>query len=325
MNLQQTTGIDHSAPSAKEHAGAPAVDRCLSLTVEGAALNMPEIDADAYKAFRANVKEKAMQMPDRLPAADKLAQIQKIVHEFENYKKGVESALKDRQNGWRALTSTVVQELLSRVGVDAGSSDAAPLVSKIAGLATGEEIQAYRDQLREFLHPSDGGGSADEGASPLKVADRSTANHNAAGLRGGGAAVEHLKSILGRRGRGFVVIFTLSCLDVISERFGMEAVEDCLMAVSAFLIASLRRDDVIYHWSDSSLLAIMEGRANEQILTAELQRISNRNREITIQMGGRMVMLRVPLDFEITPTGRFRTAEDLYKLSMEPATQWRNR
>ena len=69
MNLRQTTGTGHSAPSAKEHAGAPAVDRCLSLTVEGAALNMPEIDADAYRAFRANVKEKAMQMPDRLPAA----------------------------------------------------------------------------------------------------------------------------------------------------------------------------------------------------------------------------------------------------------------
>jgi hypothetical protein len=94
------------------------------------------------------------------------------------------------------------------------------------------------------------------------------------------------------------------------------------MSVSAFLTNNLRSDDVIYHWSDSSLLAIVEGRASEQILAAELDRIAARNREITIQIGGRKVMLRVPLDYHITPVSSLSTAEDLYKLSMEHAAQW---
>jgi hypothetical protein len=72
------------------------------------------------------------------------------VREFESYRKNAEGDLKDRQK-WvaGADVSMQLQELLARVGVDAGSRDAAPLVSKIAGLETGEELQAYRERLRE--------------------------------------------------------------------------------------------------------------------------------------------------------------------------------
>jgi GGDEF domain-containing protein len=94
------------------------------------------------------------------------------------------------------------------------------------------------------------------------------------------------------------------------------------MAVSAFLTHNLRSGDAIFHWSDSSLLVILEGRPNEQILTAELQRIIAQNREITVTIEGRNVMLRIPLDFVLTPIGFLRNAEDLYKLTPKPATQW---
>jgi GGDEF domain-containing protein len=94
----------------------------------------------------------------------------------------------------------------------------------------------------------------------------------------------------------------------------MEAVQDSLMAVSAFLTSSLRNDDAIYHWSDSSLLAVLQSPTTEQILTAAMRRIVDNNRDITIQIGGRSVMLRIPLEFEITPIDSLRTADDLRKL-----------
>jgi GGDEF domain-containing protein len=290
--------------------------------VEGAAQNMPEIDEATYKAFRKKVNEEAMQVPDRLPIDDKLAQIQSIVREFESYRKGAEGELKARQSGWRALVSMQLQELLERVGVDPGSSDAAPLVLKIAGLETGEQIQAYGERLKEFLHPAGGERGIPAGASKLKVADRTTENDNAAGLRGGGAAVEHVKRIMENGGNGYIALFRLGCLEIISQRFGMEAVQDCVMAVSAFLTHNLHSGDAIFHWSDSSLLVILEGRPNEQILTAELQRIIVQNREITVTIEGRNVMVRIPLDFVLTPIEFLRSAEDLYKLSPKPATQW---
>lgn len=322
MGLRQMAGLG-SSPSEAMGESAPQVsDRCLTLLVQGAAQNMPEIDEETYNAFRKKISEEAMQVPDRLPVEDKLALIQSIVREFESYRTGAEGALKDRQSGWRALVSMQLKELLERVGVDAGSSEAAPLVAKVAGLETGEQIQAYRERLLNFLHPSGAEQGIPVGASKLKTADRTTENDNAAGLRGGGAAVEHVKRIMERGGNGFIALFRLGCLEIIIQRFGVEAVQDCLMAVSAFLTHNLRSGDAIFHWSDSSLLVILEGRPNEQILTAELQRIIAQNREITVTIEGRNVMLRIPLDFVLTPIGFLRNAEDLYKLTPKPATQW---
>jgi hypothetical protein len=323
MGLRQLTGLGRSAPQPNEKTeeSAPTSDRCLTLMVEGAALNMPEIDPETYKAFRASASGMAIQVPDRLPSADKLAQIQKILREFETYRNGAEAALKERQNGWRALTATLLRELFGSLGIDAGTGEAASLTQKIAGLVTAAEIQAYRVQLSDFLHPHGDDGSAVE-VSPLQVADHSMENDNAAGLRGGGSAVEHVKRILENGRRGFVVLFRLGCLEMISQRFGPEAVEDCLMAVAAFLTASLHRDDAIYHWSDCLLLAVIEGRSSEQILTAELGRIALQNREVTISIGGRNIMLRVPLDFEINSIRSLNAAEDLYKLSMQHEAMW---
>jgi GGDEF domain-containing protein len=125
-----------------------------------------------------------------------------------------------------------------------------------------------------------------------------------------------------RGGNGFIALFRLGCLEIISQRFGMEAVQDCVMAVSAFLTHNLHSGDAIFHWSDSSLLVVLEGRPNDKILTAELQRIVVQNREITVIIEGRNVMLRIPLDFDLTPIEVLHSAEDLYKLSPKPPTQW---
>jgi GGDEF domain-containing protein len=144
-------------------------------------------------------------------------------------------------------------------------------------------------------------------------------NDNAAGLRGGGAAVEYLRKVMDRAGDGFVVVFRLSCLDVISTRFGLDAVHDCLMSISAFLTSSLQSDDAIFHWSDSALMAILQGRVNEQILTAELQRIISRHRESTVTIGGRSIMLRIPIAYELTPISVLQSPEDLYRLPARKA------
>lgn len=275
----------------------------------------------AIKVFRANVTRTALASPDRLPNADKMAAIKTVLQEFERYRNGSETELKNRQSSWRAVVSMLFRELVTSLGIDPASEGARSLAQIVGSLKTSQEIQDFRSQLEDFLHPN-GAGTAMDRASSLKVADRSTANDNAAGLRGGGVAVEQVKMLMERGGAGYVALFRLSCLEIISERFGLDAVQDCIMAVSAYLTASLHADDLIYHWSDSSLLAILKGRSNEQILTAELQRISAHNSEINIRIGERMVMLRIPLSFDITPIAKLRAAEDLYKLSNARKDRW---
>ena len=304
--------------------GAPAVEnaeRCLTLLVEGAALNVLDVDAGSYKEFRSNVSKLAQQLPDRLPDEEKLALIRTILHEFENYRDTGEKVIRERAAGWRGLVAMLFRELLASLGIGSSSPEAARLRQEIARLGSVEELQNWRSLVEQFLSPHDNE-ARPPGITSLKSADRSTANDNASGLRGGGSAVEHVKVILERGGAGFIALFRLSCLDVISQRFGAEAVQDCIMAVSAFLTVSLHSEDAIYHWSDSSLLAILLGRPSEPILAAELQRIASQHRESTIQVAGRTIMLRIPLAFDLTRIESLRDADDLYRLSTQRKTKW---
>jgi GGDEF domain-containing protein len=300
---------------------APDADNtvhCMTSLVEGVAEAMPRIDAATYSSFHGTAARMALQIPDSMDNAERLKVVNAILHEFENYRHGVEEALRERQKNWRSLTAKLARELLAAMSIKADAASAQPLIEGIDQLTTAEQIREYRELLDGFLALR---GADEEAAriSPLKVADTSVSNENAAGLMGGGAAVEQLKRVMERGLTGFVAIFQLSCLEMVSRRFGPEAVEDCLMAVSAFLTASLHSDDAIFHWSDSSLVAILLGRPNEHLLNAELRRIAANNSDINVNIGGRLIMLRIPLTFELTPIDSFKTADDLYKLSLQGA------
>jgi GGDEF domain-containing protein len=283
--------------------------------VDGAARGALEIDAASYRRFRVNLDELARKIPDRLPDEEKIALIRCINQEFVSFRNGSETALRERMSAWRSALTLLVDELLHDLGIDTQSPKAAPLVQQLKRISTTEEIVTWRESINAFLHPMNAISPAEELAARLRTADCSTANDNAAGLRGGGAAVEHVRRIMDHNADGFIVVFNLSCLEIISQRFGPDAVEDALMAVSAYLTAGLQSDDSIYHWSDSALLAILQGRPSEMILTAELERIISQNRESTINMAGRAIMLRIPLSFQITAINRLRTPEDLLRIS----------
>ena len=315
MNLRQMTGLGGSNSTEKKAVELPNPERVLTLVVEGTALGVPEVDVETYKEFRANVAKLALQLPDRLPEDEKLAQVRLVLREFENYRSRSEAELRSRTTEGRAVVSFLFRELLGSLGIDASAPNPSGLIHKLAGVTTAQNAQEFYDRLEAFLHPA-GAESAPAEASQFRTADHSTENLNASGLRGGGSAIKHVKRLLESGDKAFIVLFRLSCLNMINQRFGPEAVEDCLMAVSAFLTQSLYSDDAIYHWSDSSLLAILLGRANDQILTAELERIAMQNRETTVSIGGRATVLRIPITFDLTPIERLKSADDLYKITL---------
>jgi GGDEF domain-containing protein len=310
-----------SQSEAGEEATPDNTAQCMTALVEGVAESMPRIDPATYSSFRGTATRMGLQIPDTMDNAERMKVVHAILHEFENYRIGVENALRERQRHWRLLTGKLVKELLTAMNVKPDVAAALPLSEDIEKLTTGEELKLYRDLLDGFLAMRSSG-EAEAKISPLKEADTSTANDNAAGLMGGGAAVEHLRKVMERGLTGFVAIFRLSCMEMVSQRFGPEAVQDCLMAVSACLTAGLHSEDAIFHWSDSSLLAILLGRPNEHLLDAELRRIAAKNSDINVNIGGRSIMLRIPLTFELTPIDRFKSANDLYKLSLQGVKKW---
>ena len=132
-------------------AGASAsADRCLTLLIDGAALNMPEIHTESYNEFRANVGKLSLQIPDRLPDQEKMALIRDVLREFEKYRGGSESELRERAAGWRTLVASMFRELLGNLAIDPLSPVVLPLNQRIARMVTAEEIEGARSALEEF-------------------------------------------------------------------------------------------------------------------------------------------------------------------------------
>jgi len=290
---------------------------CLTLLVEGTSLGVPEVDSQSYRRFRGNVEHLVKQLASQLPAEDKIALIHSIIHEFETYRSDSESAMRATLVAWRNLVAKLFEKLLISLGIELQAPDAFSLNQRIRHISTAAEVLDWDERLDRYLQPANAPALAENTAARLRAADNSTANDNAAGLPGGGKALEKVDELIANGGKGFVALFRLGCLELISERFGDEAVEDCLMAISSYLIRSLRREDIVYHWSDSTLLTLIQGRTNEHILNAELKRITTQNRDISINIGDRVVMLRIPIEFDVMPISRMKTADDLRKFSLE--------
>ena len=286
----------------------------LTLLLDALAKNTPAIDARAQEQLSAAIAGVIKKSPDRQHEAEKLKLVQTVVHELEHYHSATEDALREQLNGWRGLVKKLVHELGVNGGADADESGFHRLMADIATVSSSQDLQTYSELLQTVLHAPGPRNRVADKRPPLENSACAT-NDNAAGLRGGGAAVAHLQSVLDRCQVGFVAVIQLSCMNVIEERFGITAVEDCVMAVSAFLTERLESDDAIYHWNDTTLLAIFEGRNNKGILSKELERIASQNRDITININDRTVLIRVPLAFELSPVSGFRSGDDLYKFS----------
>lgn len=307
---------DDAAPAPEQMA-----ERFLMMLAEGAAQNMPAYDSALQEKLIATIHAMAMQMPDRLSAQEKEAKIQEILHEFGVYRYDMEETLHERQREWQSLSGILLRSLLTSLGFPNTDPDVAKLLKRIGKLSTAEELQSFQSDLTTFLLPN-GGLNRSDPRIDRNLTDNSQQNLNATGLYGGGSAVEYVRQIMSQGANGFIVLVRLSALEIIEQRFGMETVEDALMAVSNYLTSSLHREDRTYHWSDSMLLIVIQGRTNEKILTAELQRIAMNNREISLTINGHTIMVRVPLDFEITPIRALQAAEDIYKLTINKKEAW---
>jgi GGDEF domain-containing protein len=306
---------NQSSSSASEEEALTPERRALGLLLEGAAVHQVQVDPALHRHFRSAILRDSIRLSEPQSEADLLILVGALLCEFESYRSESEKAIGARQSQWRQLASMLLHFLAPLCELDPESVVWKSIASELAAAETQEQIETLRTSLQKYLTVSQK--ECDErSAEGEEEQDRSVANDNAAGLRGGGAAIEHLRAMIANSRPGYVGLFRLNCLDVVGERFGDEGIQDCLMAVSAFLIEHLRIEDSVYHWSESSLVAICDRKVREEILSAELNRILSRNRDFTIQIGDRTIMLRIPIVLELYPVSDFQTAEDLQSLSI---------
>jgi hypothetical protein len=311
MNLKR-----QSASPANTDTTAKAERKAATMLLEGIAASHVVIDLPAFRSFRSAILRSPLNLPELLTEQELTTEVKSVVRDFERYRAAIETILKERHNEWRQTVSQLAHLLAGYNRIEQSSDLWTGICVQLTSATTAEEIEALRSKLMQLFQTMDMQTTARR-AIEVGKQDLSTANHNAAGLRGGGAAIEHVRKLMDGEKPFCIGIFRLNCLDVVGERFGQEGIQDCLMAVAAFLTQNLSSDDNIYHWSESSLVAICERRIREDILNAEWNRVLARNRDFTIRIGGRNIMLRIPIALELIPVSQINSADDLQMLLAE--------
>ncbi len=122
------------------------------------------------------------------------------------------------------------------------------------------------------------------------------------------AATCHMQRVLAAQETAFFVLFHLSSMEVVRERFGAQGADDLRKSVYSCLAAKLQKEDRLYHWAESAFLAICQRPVREDQLRAELQRMLARNRDFPIQIGERRIMLRIPIQLIVHTAAGFADA-----------------
>jgi GGDEF domain-containing protein len=295
----------------------PAPDHGLRMLPKAINPGTPETSQELNRIFHAGIDSLARQFPVGISDAEKMSMVRSILLEFDAYRTNSETAFHEQLTCWRNVVTMLFNELLHWHGISPESPPAAEILDTAKSLTSAKEIQDWGRHLYEFLHPIDRNSPVDTSTAQLRATDPSSTNDNPVGLNGGGVALEQLRKIKQANRHAYVVFFHLNCLDVISKRFGQEVIEDCLMAIAANLTAHLPSTDLVYHWSDATLLAIVPRRVSEIMLSAELERIVAQSCENAIQIDNRSIMIRVPINFDIISTHRVHKPEDLLRLSVQ--------
>jgi len=311
MNLKR-----QSAASSSDEATARAERKAAAMLLEGIASSVVVIDLPAYRSFRSAILRSPLNLPELVAEQEMTVEVKAVVREFERYRTANETTLKERHNEWRQTVSQLAHLLAGYNRIDQSSDLWTGICVQLRSATSGEEIAALREKLVQLFQSLEVQ-TASRRAAEVGRQDMSTANHNAAGLRGGGSALEQVRGLMSEGKPVCVGIFRLKCLDVVGERFGQEGIQDCLMAVAAFLTQNLSSHDSIYHWSESSLVVVCERRIREDVLSAEWNRVLARNRDFTISIGGRNIMLRIPIYLELISASQIDAADDLQELLAE--------
>lgn len=131
------------------------------------------------------------------------------------------------------------------------------------------------------------------------------------GLPGPTQAREYLRPLLGSDQETYVVMFRLTALPTIENRYGEDAASGCINAASQFLMQSLERTDRLFHWDRDVLMGVIRRTMSLASLRQEFMRITSANKEQIIRLQGRSLMISSPISFEIQSAIKYSSLDIL--------------
>jgi FixJ family two-component response regulator/GGDEF domain-containing protein len=125
------------------------------------------------------------------------------------------------------------------------------------------------------------------------------------GLPGPSQARELLTALFGADHQTYVILFRLTVLATIEERYGEEAGADYLINAAHFLTQSLRSDDRLFHWGRYVLMAVIRRAVSPAAVRMEMARLTLTPGDQVLDVHGRSIMVATSIDFDFKPVSQF--------------------
>jgi FixJ family two-component response regulator len=137
-------------------------------------------------------------------------------------------------------------------------------------------------------------------------------NHESpTGLPGPTQARSLLVPLFGVDTLSYVVLFKLSMLHTVEQRYGEEAAGDYLNSAAQFLIEALRSDDKLFHWERDVLMAVVKRNISPGALRIEVDRLTLTSGGKVMNVNGKSVMIACPIAFDLLPVSQFSSLDDM--------------
>lgn len=259
----------------------------------------------SYSEFHEKMSQMARKLTECSTVDDKFLALQQTLYEIHRYQEGKAKDLQKPEFTWRALAATLLCALFTPNDAKRLSAREDRLLGEAMLRNLNEGMDTFQDAMRS--HPRLNA----ENTRPVEDWRPSfEKDSNPTSLRCGDEALNRIEGMLERQAKGYVIVFRLGCLDLVGERFGLEAVEESLRSVSAYLADSIRRYAELFFWNESTFATIVETRAPEKALRTTIVHIINNNRSAFVQVEDHLVLLQMPLEFEMFPISSIQSAKE---------------
>ena len=131
------------------------------------------------------------------------------------------------------------------------------------------------------------------------------------GLPGPTQARELLTPLLGADHQTYVILFRLTMLETVEERYGEEAGADYLINVAQYLTQSLRSDDRLFHWGRYSLMAVIRRAVSAVAVRMEVARMTMTPTDQVLEIRGRSTMVATKIESDFKAVSQFSGLEEM--------------
>lgn len=146
-------------------------------------------------------------------------------------------------------------------------------------------------------------------------------NEGPTGLPGPSQARSYLAPLFKVDFKTYVVLFKITMLQTIEERYGEEAGGDYLNFAAQFLIQSLRPEDRLFHWGRDVLMAAVRRQTTQGTLRLEVDRLTLGSRGFVLEVNGKKIMTACSIAFDLLALSQFTNIDEMLKAFEVRATQ----